>query len=152
MDGGFPVIMSNNWLRTLGVLLLVGAASAAHAQFKVHQSFTQSTAPGWTITNNALLTGGSLDPAAGGWLRLTTALNNQRGEALFNSGNFAGAQRLVVNFSYGSWDGDGAEGTTVFLFDSTKDLNGAKNGGGLGYCARAGAYLALGLDKYGNFI
>ncbi len=145
------VLMSTRIAAAAGSLLLALAAPPAHAQFKVQESFTQATAPGWSITNNAILTGGAIDPAGSGWLRLTPALGNQKGEALYTSSNFAGAQSLVVKFSYVAWGGNGADGITVFLYDATQDMTGAKNGGGLGYCAGAGGYLAIGLDEYGNF-
>ncbi len=58
---------------------------------------------------------------------------------------------VTVRFSYVAWGGDGADGITVFLYDSTQDMSGAIAGGGLGYCHGAGGYLAVGLDEYGNF-
>ena len=141
-------------LRVAGCVLaalLVAAPTPALAQFKVQNAFTQTTAPGWTLSNNAYLTAPSIDPAGSGWLRLTDAVGNEKGEALYTGGSFAGAQSLVVKFSYVSWGGNGADGITVYLYDSTQNMANAKNGGGLGYCAGAGGYLAIGLDEYGNF-
>jgi hypothetical protein len=117
----------------------------------VAQSFTEISAPGWTLSDHAFLTAPSIDPAGSGWLRLTSIAYAQRGEALYIGGHFAGAQPLVVKFNYVSWGGTGADGIALFLYDATKDMSGAADGGGLGYCRGAGGYLGIGLDEFGNF-
>ncbi len=137
--------------RCASLLILASGASQVHAQFKVAQSFTGTSAPGWTLTDNAFLTAPSIDPAGSGWLRLTAAATDQKGVALYTGGSFTGAQPLVVKFNYVSWGGTGADGITLFLYDATQDMSGAQNGGGLGYCQGAGGYLGIGLDEYGNF-
>jgi uncharacterized repeat protein (TIGR01451 family) len=137
--------------RCASLLLLVGSATQVHAQFKVTQSFTGTSASGWTLTGNAFLTAPSIDPVGSGWLRLTAAANLEKGVALYTGGSFAGAQPLIMKFNYVSWGGTGADGIGLFLYDSTQDMSGAQNGGGLGYCQGAGGYLGIGLDEYGNF-
>jgi uncharacterized repeat protein (TIGR01451 family) len=137
--------------RYASLLLLALSASQAHAQFKVTQSFTGTAAPGWTLTGNAFLTAPSIDPVGSGWLRLTAAATAEKGVALYTGGSFVGAQPLVMKFNYVSWGGTGADGIGLFLYDSTQDMSGAFNGGGLGYCQGAGGYLGIGLDEYGNF-
>ena len=138
--------------RCASLLMLAGCASQVHAQFKVTQSFTGSSAPGWSLTGNAFLTAATpIDPVGSGWLRLTAAANAQKGVALYTGGSFAGAQPLVVKFNYVSWGGTGADGIALFLYDATQDMSGAQDGGGLGYCQGAGGYLGIGLDEYGNF-
>ena len=137
--------------RCATLLLLAAGAGPVHAQFKVTQSFSSTTAPGWTLTGNAFLTAPSIDPAGSGWLRLTAAANFEKGVALYTGGSFAGAQPLVIKFNYVSWGGTGADGISLFLYDSTQDMSGAQDGGGLGYCQGAGGYLGIGLDEYGNF-
>jgi hypothetical protein len=137
--------------RYASLLLLALSASQVHAQFKVTQSFTGTLAPGWTLTGNAFLTAPSIDPDGSGWLRLTAAATAEKGVALYTGGSFVGAQPLVMKFSYVSWGGTGADGIGLFLYDSTQDMSGAYNGGGLGYCQGAGGYLGIGLDEYGNF-
>ena len=137
--------------RCASLLLLALGASQVHAQFKLTQSFTGTSAPGWTLTGNAFLTAPSIDPAGSGWLRLTAAATAEKGVALYTDGSFVGAQPLVMKFSYVSWGGTGADGIGLFLYDSTQDMSGAYNGGGLGYCGGAGGYLGIGLDEYGNF-
>ena len=131
--------------------LLMAHASPALAQFKLQQSFTGTSAPGWTITGSALLTAPSIDLSGQGWLRLTDTGNNRKGLALDAAQSFPGNVPVTVRFSYVSWGGSGADGITLFLFDSTQDMSGASTGGGLGYCGGAGGYLAIGLDEYGNF-
>jgi hypothetical protein len=137
--------------RCASLLLLALGASQVQAQFKVTQAFTGTSAPGWTLADNAFLTAPSIDPTGSGWLRLTAAATAEKGLALYTGGSFAGAQPLVMKFNYVSWGGTGADGITLFLYDSTQDMSGAYNGGGLGYCGGAGGYLGIGLDEYGNF-
>ena len=149
-----PTRGSTRGLRVVGcslALLLIAHISPAHAQFKLQQSFTGTSAPGWTLSGNALLTAPSIDLSGQGWLRLTDTGNNQKGLALDSSQSFPGNVPVTVRFSYVSWGGNGADGITLFLYDSTQDMSGAKTGGGLGYCGGAGGYLAIGLDEYGNF-
>ena len=145
---------STRSLRVVGcllALLLTCHISPAYAQFKLQQAFTGTSAPGWTLSGSALLTAPSIDLSGQGWLRLTDTGNNQKGLALDSSQSFPGNVPVSVRFSYVSWGGNGADGITLFLYDSIQDMSGAKTGGGLGYCGGAGGYLAIGLDEYGNF-
>jgi len=135
---------------------LLALALAAHlvpaaAQFKLQQTFMDTTAPGWTLSGTAFLTAPSIDPAGQGWLRLTDTGTTEKGLALDTAETFAGNVPVTLRFSYVSWGGSGADGITVFLYDSTQNMSGATTGGGLGYCGGAGGYLAIGLDEYGNF-
>jgi hypothetical protein len=132
-------------------LCILAHVAPANAQFKLQQTFTDTTAPGWTISGNALLTAPSIDAPGAGWLRLTDTGGNEKGLALDTAQSFAGNQPVTVRVSYMSWGGTGADGITVFLYDSTLDMSGATTGGGLGYCGGAGGFLAIGLDEYGNF-
>lgn len=138
---------------SLCCLLLAGYTAPANAQFKLQESFEGTTAPGWTLSNSAILTAPSIDAAGSGWLRLTDVAINEKGLALDSGFSFAGNQPVVVEFEYVSWGGTGADGMTLFLFDSStvSPMAGALTGGGLGYCAGVGGYLAVGLDEYGNF-
>ena len=135
----------------LVALSLAAHLTPASAQFKLQQTFTGTAAPGWTLSGNAFLTAPSIDPDGQGWLRLTDANQAERGLALDTAETFTGNVPVTIRFSYVSWGGDGADGITVFLYDSTQDMSGAANGGGLGYCGGAGGYLGIGLDEYGNF-
>jgi hypothetical protein len=138
---------------SLCCILLAVYAAPANAQFKLQQLFEGTTAPGWTLSNSAILTAPSIDVAGSGWLRLTAAVNNEKGLALNGGSSFPGNQPVVVRFNYVSWGGTGADGMTLFLYDSSTvaPMAGAFTGGGLGYCGGAGGYLAIGLDEYGNF-
>ena len=140
--------------RTVACLLALSLAahlSPLSAQFKLQETFMGTAAPGWTLSGNAFLTAPSLDASGQGWLRLTDAAGSERGLALDTSQTFAASVPVTMQISYVSWGGSGADGTTIFLYDSTQDMSGASNGGGLGYCNGAGGYLAIGLDEYGNF-
>jgi hypothetical protein len=135
------------------LVLVTGYAAPAAAQFKLQQTFEDTTAPGWTLSNSALLTAPSIDAAGSGWLRLTAAANSEKGLALNDAFSFTSNQSVVVQFDYVSWGGTGADGMTLFLYDPTvtSPMSAAAVGGGLGYCGGAGGYLAIGLDEYGNF-
>jgi len=136
------------WLLALG---MAAHLSPASAQFKLQQTFMNDTAPGWTLSGSALLTAPSIDPVGQGWLRLTDAGHNEGGQALDTSQTIAPNVPVTLRFRYVSWGGTGADGITVYLYDSTQDMSGASVGGGLGYCGGAGGYLAIALDEYGNF-
>jgi hypothetical protein len=138
---------------SLFCLLLAGYAAPASAQFKLQQTFESTTAPGWTLANSAILTAPSIDPTGSGWLRLTGVVGNAQGQAINNAFSFAGNQPVVVEISYVAWGGTGADGMTMFLYDSTtvSPMSGATTGGGLGYCGGTGGYLAVGFDEFGNF-
>jgi uncharacterized repeat protein (TIGR01451 family) len=138
-------------LRGLLVLLLAAYLEPAAAQFKLQQTFMNTTAPGWTLSGNALLTAPSIDPAGQGWLRLTAVATDESGHALDTSETVPPNVPVTLRFNYVSWGGTGADGITVFLYDATQNMSGSQNGGGLGYCGGAGGYLAIGLDEYGNF-
>ena len=96
------------------------------------------------MSDSAILTAPSIDAAGSGWLRLTGVANNEKGLALDSGFSFAGNQPVVVRFNYVSWGGTGADGMTLFLYDSStaSPMAGAFTGGGLGYCGGAGGYLA----------
>ena len=137
----------------LSCLLLAAYIAPATAQFKLQQDFKGTTASGWTLSNSAILTAPSIDAAGSGWLRLTDTGGTEKGLALNNAFSFAGSVPVTVEFNYVSWGGTGADGMTLFLYDSAtaSPMAGALTGGGLGYCGGAGGYLAIGIDEYGNF-
>lgn len=137
----------------LSCLLWAGYIAPANAQFKLQQDFKGTTASGWTLTNSAILTAPSIDAAGSGWLRLTDTGGTEKGLAFNDAFSFAGNVPVTVEFNYVSWGGTGADGMTLFLYDSTtaSPMAGALTGGGLGYCGGAGGYLAIGIDEYGNF-
>jgi hypothetical protein len=138
---------------SLSGLLLAGYIAPASAQFKLQQDFRGTTASGWTLSGSAILTAPSIDAASSGWLRLTDTGGTEKGLALNDAFSFAGNVPVTVEFNYVSWGGTGADGMTLFLYDSTiaSPMAGATTGGGLGYCGGAGGYLAIGIDEYGNF-
>ena len=69
------------------LLLACTAGTSAFAQ-SISQTFTQSTATGWTLSGNALLTVPSIDAAGSGWLRLTGAATYEYGTAQYTAGTF----------------------------------------------------------------
>jgi uncharacterized repeat protein (TIGR01451 family) len=165
------MLISHRGLRAgFPALTILAAAalcmSSAQAQFKVTSTFRNNTETGWTITgtnnvginDSGILTGGygaipnNVNDANGsGWLRLSTNSNNQQGLALYTGGSFPSSQGVIVEFDYVNWGGNGADGTTFFLYDATGTMVGAQPGGSLGYCGGNGGYLGIGLDEFGNF-
>ena len=104
---------STRALRTIGcvlALVLTAYSGAAFAQFKLQEAFTGASAPGWTLTGDALLTAPSIDQSGHGWLRLSNTGNYQKGLALDTSESFPGNVPVTVGFKYVAWGGDGADG------------------------------------------
>ncbi|MCD0490223.1 Ig-like domain-containing protein [Pedobacter sp. MC2016-14] len=141
------------------------------AQFPYVESFRAATAPGITFggapaafltaSGNSSLGGTPIDPVGNGYLRLTSAANNQKGYA-YSTSNFPSSKGLRVEFEYYIYGGTGADGISFFLFDATANpfvIGGF--GGSLGYAqittttpvspGVSKGYLAIGLDEFGNF-
>jgi len=140
---------SKSMRRTLSTLLLAGtfglAAATAHA-ISVTESFANATAPGWTLSGSATLTGtGAPDPAGSGWLRLTPASGGQ-GYAIYSNA-FATTESAVISFDFADYGGvsPSADGLTFFLFNAAGPFAGGNGGGGFGYVAMANGALAVGV-------
>lgn len=71
-----------SWKTLACCVLLAGSAPPALAQFKLQESFEGTTAPGWTLSNSAILTAPSIDTAGSGWLRLTPTARTTKDLAL----------------------------------------------------------------------
>jgi hypothetical protein len=135
--------------RTLSTLLLAGtfglAASTAHA-ISVTESFANATAPGWTLSGSATLTGtGAPDPVGSGWLRLTPASGGQ-GYAIY-SASFATTESAVISFDFADYGGvsPSADGLTFFLFDAAAPFAPGFGGGNFGYIQMPNGALAVGV-------
>lgn len=129
-----------------------------------------------SCVNNMLTTTGPLNPAqwrtnvvAGNFtpsiisanglyrLRMTEAVTNQSTLAQLQR-RFPGAgNRIVVEFNYHTYGGNGADGFTVVFSDANVLPVAGAFGGSLGYAQQSsiagfsGGWLAIGLDEYGNF-
>ena len=151
-------------LLVLGMLVAVPAT----AQFAVDASFRAWRQSLWAVSgtdnsgsnDSGIFTGGrgALEDDKGtndrngeGWLRLTTGVGSQQGKALYKGSVFPSSSGVQLEFEHLSWGGDGADGMSVFLFDASQDMSGAKMGAGLGYCQGRGGYLGVGVDEFGNF-
>ena len=136
--------------RIVSTFLLAGtfgfwAASMAHA-LSVTESFANATAPGWTLSGSAILTGtGAPDPVGSGWLRLTPATGGQ-GYAIYSNA-FATTERVVVSLDFASYGGvsPSADGFTFFLFDAASPFATGFGGGNFGYVGMANGALAVGV-------
>jgi autotransporter-associated beta strand protein len=162
---GFPVTLT-------AVLALVGlfmCIPAAWAQVTtLNQSFTGTTAPGWTLGGSnytpILTAAQGIDPAGSGWLRLTSSGNNESTYA-YDTTSFASANTTITaQFNLAVYNGSGADGITFFLADASVPFSAGAYGGSLGYAQKtlagggganingmAGGYLGIGVDEYGNY-
>ncbi len=148
------------------IFVAVLAVATARSQV-VTETFMNSSAPGWVFAGTGYtptLTSGTIgtDPVNGnasgdGWLRLTTAGNNQATSAYYNTAFVAAGSSIYAKFDFESYGGTGADGITFFLFDGAVPFSVGANGGSLGYAQKtgvnglAGGYLGVALDEYGNF-
>jgi hypothetical protein len=156
-------------LRALGLLLAfvvtgaLGVARADATPFPFVETFRGTTAPAFALGGTpgypAALTAATGD--SDGWLRLTAAETDRFGYA-YNRTAFPSGDGLTFTFDYAAWGGvgNGADGLAFVLFDgATTDaqFQPGPAGGALGYtpCATqpglSNAYMAVGLDEFGNF-
>ena len=99
---------------TLAVFIALSFGSIAYAaplSAGVSEDFRNSSAPGWNLYGNALLTGGGIDPAGDGWLRLTSNVNYQAGSAIYNTA-FSSTKGVNIEFDFAIYNGNGADGFT----------------------------------------
>jgi len=146
-------------------------AGVSYGTIIINAPMTDTNSSGWVLggtPNSSSLTGnGTTDPVGSGWLRLTDNEGNQTGFA-YNTTPFDLTQGLLVQFDYATWGGSGADGYSVYLFDSNvSTFNIGAFGGSLGYAQKlstatcnppatsvagiSGGYVGIGVDEYGNF-
>ena len=153
------LVRLSSWLF---VMLSLGAVARAQV---VTQTFTNSTAPGWTFSGSGFtptLTSGVSDPSGQGWLQMANNGGNEATAAVYNgSFNSAGAT-VYANFNYQMYGGTGGnviggDGLTFFLYDATQTFAVGAYGGSMGYAQKtginglSGGYLGVGLDAFGNY-
>lgn len=152
----------------LTLFICLGSYQKANAQlyggFPYHQSFTSGTKPSEVV----LPTGSGANSAkfTPTGLELTPAENYKFGAVVIGNKMFNSAVGIKISFNYAIYDGTGADGISVFLFDAAANpLSSGSYGGQLGYSFRrtnnnfqdtrkeglSGAYLGIALDIYGNF-
>ena len=150
-------------LAVCAALFAVAAPAQASSDppFPITESFSNATAPGWNTGGIATLTGGGVDTAGNGWLRLTDATTSQSGYAYYDTA-FPSSKGAAVEFDYATYGGTGADGLTFFLYDGTTtaaQFQIGAFGGSLGYapCSNGSkpglknAYTGVGFDEFGNF-
>ncbi len=157
---------ATSFIRWSGALLALAFAPMVMGQFTYEESFRYSTAPGWNFGFDSgaftpTLTGGGIDPNGDGWLRMTTASNNQSTYAYFDNTIPSADNDITVSFDYTVWGGTGADGLTVFLYDAATTFDPGAFGGSLGYAniigsggpvdGLDGGWVGVGLDTYGNY-
>ena len=153
------------WLLKLLVLvLLLGQQFHAQAQFPRVESFQDKTATAFTLGGTAELTAATnQDPEGAGYLRLTTAGNNEAGFAI-DQGSFPAPDGFSISFEFFAYGGTGADGFSVFLVDADNTdaatFKPGASGGSLGYAQKtqspisdgvAFGYIGIGIDEFGNF-
>ncbi|MDA8240204.1 MAG: Ig-like domain repeat protein [Nitrospiraceae bacterium] len=141
----------------LQIVLLLFLAGSGSAAVTINETFMNATAPGWLLLGTAALTGGGIDPAGAGWLRLTSNSNGQAGSAIYNTA-FSSDDGITVSFTYATYGGTGADGFTFYLIDGdTVSPTVGASGGSLGYSfggvnpGVTNGFVGIGFDEYGNF-
>ncbi len=163
-----PTVPVRFFRSTLPLAACLISGVAARAQIvEINQSFTNSTAPGWVFGGTGytptLTAATGTDPVGSGWLRMTTAAQNEATYA-YDATPFASANATITaQFNYASYGGTGADGITFFLADASQPFAVGAYGGSLGYAQKtaaggatningmAGGYLGLGIDEFGNY-
>lgn len=130
----------------LVALLAIGPAASVALAVTVSEPFSGATAPGWTFSGSAVLTGtGVPDPVGAGWLRLNPASGGQ-GYA-YHSEVLPISQPISVTFNFANYGGSNptADGLTFFLFDAGAGFSTGFGGGGMGYENMPTGALAVGI-------
>lgn len=159
------------FVKFIGLVFAVLFTIPVFAQFTITEDFRGSASSDIIIGGNAALTSGSADPVGAGWLRLTSALGNQKGHAYVNR-SFPSSMGILIDFEYTMWRntatdgtyGMGGDGLSLYLFDAAYGPGSFQTGfygGSLGYAnlnvsgsthpGLTGGYLDVGFDAYGNF-
>lgn len=105
-----------------------------------------------------MCSGGPLDSAGSGFLRLTPASNTRSGFVIYNT-PVSAADGLNIEFDMYQYGGTGADGISFFLIDgSASPTQPGAPGGSLGYSRNdtgtagiVGGYVGVGFDRFGNF-
>src|SRR5690606_15811007 len=139
--------------------LSLGVVAPAYGQYVYYESFTNSTAPGWTfqqgqtnpgprLTSGAAptaydpesLTGAQqIDSHGNGWLRLATTTANQHNVVALDTAIPSDANRVTITFDFALWSSNPnsgsqpADGISLFAFDGSVPLAYGANGGSLAY-------------------
>lgn len=155
-------------IKLLSSLALSGCGMTASGQtVTLTGSFTGTTLDaGWSVGGSGYtptLTAPSIDTAGNGWLRLTSAGNNQATYALNTNSFVSKNATITASFNYVSYGGNGADGITFFLADASATFGVGAYGGSLGYAQKTaaggatnisgmnGGYIGLGIDEFGNY-
>ncbi len=90
-------------------------------------------------------------------LRLTDAVGYEATFAQFKKWFPGAGNKVVVEFDYYVWGGNGADGLSVVLSDASVPPTPGASGGSLGYAQKSGVngfgggWLGIALDEFGNF-
>ncbi len=149
--------------------------SSGWGQFIFEETFKGTTAAGWSFVQGdsapgPRLTAGAaptasdpefgnstIDSVGNGWLRLTGDSGFQANAVALDTPIPSAANEISISFDFAIWEGNGADGMTVFLWDAQQAFDPGASGGSLGYAQKtaidglSGAYVGVGLDVWGNF-
>ncbi|TAG29771.1 MAG: hypothetical protein EAZ36_03990, partial [Verrucomicrobia bacterium] len=152
--------------------LLLGALQSLDAQTTFQETFTGTSAYGWSFGGTgytpALTAATGIDTPGNGWLRLTDNGNNRSTYALLDTQIFSVGAQIQIEMDYAFYNGSGADGITFFLVDGSTNIGSftaGAYGGSLGYAQKneastgipggvpgmAGGYLGFGFDNFGNY-
>lgn len=146
--------------------IIMYAQESTYGNFPYGQSFLSSSRPA-EVSIPSVSSGVNAATFTPSGVRLTPAQNTQFGAIFINDRKFSSINGIKIEFEYMAYGGSGADGFTVFFFDSevTNPRIGS-NGAAIGYSySRAiipayaanrkpgltGGYLGIAFDSYGNF-
>ena len=159
-----------NWYRRIMIIISFGLLfmhinAQVYGDFPYYQPFTSGAQPAEVSLLSPQTGMANATTFISNGVQLTPAANTKFGAFYINNRQFSSINGVHIEFEYGMYGGNGADGISMFLFDASvaSPVIGA-NGGALGYAFNrannsytslrqsglTGAYLGIGLDAYGN--
>jgi hypothetical protein len=134
-------------------LSILACDIVAKAQFLYDESGKNSTGM-FHLNGDASYTGGTVDPAGNGWIRLTPCATHSVGYVVLDR-TFPTTMGVTVEFDFKIYGSTSlADGFAVFLINAKQSAGPftiGTTGGALGYVDSKPVYMGVGIDEFGNF-